>query len=44
MRSFTTNSVPATVRVMTPEHMKLLGEKKECYQSPVGKILREETA
>jgi len=44
MRSFTINSAPCTVRVTTSEHMKLVGEKKECYKSPVGKILREETA
>jgi len=43
MRSFTINSAPGTVRVMTSEHMKLVGEKKECYKSPVRKILQEET-
>lgn len=44
MRSFPINSAPDTVGVMTSEHMKLVGEKKECYKSPVGKILLEETA
>ena len=38
MRSFTINSAPGTVRIITSEHIKLFGEKKECYKSPVGKI------
>ena len=29
MRNFTINSAPGTVRVMTSEHMKLVGEKIE---------------
>jgi len=29
MRSFTTNLAPGTARVMTSEHMKLVGGKKE---------------
>lgn len=44
MWSFTINSAPGTVRVMISENIKLFGEKKECYRSPVEKILLEETA
>jgi hypothetical protein len=41
MRSFTINSASCAVRVMTSERVKIVGEKKECYKSPVGKILRK---